>query len=32
MINFSNVAGDCGVSSPTAKAYFGILEDTLLGR
>ena len=32
MINFSNIAGDCGVSSPTAKAYFGILEDTLLGR
>ena len=32
MINFSNVAADCGVSSHTAKAYFGILEDTLLGR
>ena len=32
MINFSNIAGDCGVSNPTAKAYFGILEDTLLGR
>ena len=32
MINFSNIAGDCAVSSPTAKAYFGILEDTLLGR
>ncbi len=32
MINFSNIAGDCAVSSPTVKAYFGILEDTLLGR
>ena len=31
MINFSNIASDCAVSSPTAKAYFGILEDTLLG-
>ena len=32
LINFSNIASDCAVSSPTAKAYFGILEDTLLGR
>ncbi len=32
MVNFSNVAQDCGVSSQTAKAYYGILEDTLLGR
>ena len=32
MINFSNIARDCAVSSPTAKAYFGILEDTMLGR
>ncbi len=31
-VNFSNVGRDCGVSSQTAKAYFGILEDTLLGR
>ena len=31
MINFSNIARECGVSSPTAKAYFGILDDTLLG-
>ena len=31
MVNFTNVARECGVSSPTAKAYFGILEDTLLG-
>lgn len=32
MVRFSNVAQDCGVSNPTAKAYYGILEDTLLGR
>ena len=31
MVNFANVARECGVSNPTAKAYFGILEDTLLG-
>ena len=24
-------ASDCGVSMPTAKQYFGILEDTLIG-
>ena len=32
LVNFSNVAADCGVSSHTARAYFEILEDTLLGR
>ncbi len=32
MINFNNIAGDCGVSAPTAKGYFQILEDTLIGR
>ena len=32
IVNLSNVAADCGVSSHTTKAYFGILEDTLLGR
>ena len=32
IINFSNVANDCAVSSHTAKAYFEILEDTRLGR
>ena len=30
--NFSNVAADCAVSSHTAKSYFEILDDTLLGR
>lgn len=32
LVNFSNVARECGVSGPTVKAYFEILEDTLLGR
>ena len=32
LINFSNIAADCGVSGHTAKSYFEILEDTLLGR
>ena len=32
MVNFSNIARECGVSSPTATAYFEILGvDTLLG-
>jgi uncharacterized protein len=32
LVNFSTIARDCGVSSPTIKAHFEILEDTLLGR
>jgi predicted AAA+ superfamily ATPase len=32
LVNFSTIARECGVSSHTVKAYFGILEDTLLGR
>ena len=32
LVNFSNVARDCGVSSQTVKEYFQILVDTLLGR
>lgn len=32
LVNFSNIARDCGVSSHTVQAHFGILEDTLLGR
>lgn len=32
LIKFSNIAADCGVSNHTAKSYFEILEDTLLGR
>ena len=30
-VNFSNIARECGVSGPTIKGYFQILEDTLLG-
>ena len=32
IVNFTNIASDCGVSSPTIKEYFQILEDTLIGR
>jgi predicted AAA+ superfamily ATPase len=32
LVNFSTIARDCGVSGPTVKGYFEILEDTLLGR
>jgi uncharacterized protein len=31
IIQFTTIARDCGVSSPTVKAYYQILEDTLLG-
>jgi predicted AAA+ superfamily ATPase len=32
MVNYSNIASECGVSSPTVREYFQILEDTLTGR
>jgi predicted AAA+ superfamily ATPase len=32
LVNFSNIARECGVSSHTTKSHFEILEDTLLGR
>lgn len=32
ILNYTNVARECGVSLPTVKAHYGILEDTLLGR
>lgn len=32
IVNYSNIASDCGVSSPTVKEYFQILDDTLTGR
>lgn len=32
LVNFSTIARECGVSSPTIRQYFQILEDTLLGR
>lgn len=31
IINYTNIAADCGVSSPTIKEYFTILEETLIG-
>lgn len=30
LLNFSSLAGDCGVSQPTAKAWFGVLETSFL--
>lgn len=32
IVNFTNIASDCGVSSPTIKEYFQILEDTMTAR
>jgi len=32
IVNYSNIATDCGVSAPAVKEYFQILEDTLIGR
>ncbi len=32
MVNYKNIATDCGVSGPTIKEYFQILEDTLIGK
>lgn len=31
-VEFSNIASDVGVSAPTIKSYFEILEDTLIGQ
>ncbi len=31
ILNYNNIATDCGVSAPTVKEYFSILEETLLG-
>jgi len=31
IVNFSNIAQDCGVSAKSVKEYFNILQDTLLG-
>lgn len=30
LLNFSSLAGDCGISQPTAKAWLGILEASFL--
>lgn len=32
VVNFTNIARECGVSGPTVKEYFQILVDTLLAR
>ncbi len=32
MVNYTHIGRECGVSAPTVKNYFGILEDTLLGK
>lgn len=32
IVNYTNIAADCGVSSPTVREYFQILEDTMTGR
>ena len=32
MVNYTNIASDCGISATTVKEYFQILEDTLIGR
>ena len=32
MVNYTNIASDCGVSANTVREYFQILEDTLTGR
>ena len=31
IVNFANIATDCGVSAPTTKEYFSILEETMFG-
>jgi len=32
VLNYSNIARECGVTGPTVREYFQILEDTLIGR
>ena len=32
MVNYTNIASECGVSAVTVKEYFQILADTLIGR
>lgn len=32
LVNYATIARECGISNPTVKAYFEILEDTLVGR
>lgn len=32
VVNYANIASECGVSAPTVKEYFQILKDTMTGR
>ena len=32
VVNFANIARECGVSGHTARSHFEVLEDTLLGK
>jgi uncharacterized protein len=32
IVNYTNIASECGVSGPTVKEYFTILQETMLGR
>jgi predicted AAA+ superfamily ATPase len=32
IINYTNIARECGIANPTVKEYFQILEDTLIGQ
>ncbi len=32
ILNYTNIASDCGVSSPAIKEYFNILSETMIGR
>ena len=31
IVNYTNIAADCGISAPTVKEYFSILEETMFG-
>jgi predicted AAA+ superfamily ATPase len=31
IVNYTNIATECGISAPTVKEYFSILEETLIG-
>ena len=31
IVNYTNIAQECGISAKTVKEYFSILEDTMLG-
>ena len=31
IVNYNNIAQDCGIDAKTVKEYFAILEETLIG-